>query len=284
MAGPIVDIHPHIISPDTTRYPQAPLFGIQSEWSKERPATDEQFVAAMDEAGVAKAAIVHASTCYGFDNSYVADAVAHFPDRCTAVGSIDMIAPDAVAVAQEWLARGLTGFRIFTGGSTKDVDASVLEDPRSFPVWNLMSERGLSICIQTDARGIPATTSLAKRFPKVPIIIDHFARPDASGGPTYSAASPLFSLANLPNVYLKFTPVVLKRLSDCKADVHDFMAKAVSVFGAERIAWGSNWPNSPGTLVEHVAHAKAAISHLSAAAQDAILGGTALRLYPVLSD
>jgi hypothetical protein len=29
----------------------------------------------MDEAGVEKAAIVHSSTAYGYDNSYVADAV-----------------------------------------------------------------------------------------------------------------------------------------------------------------------------------------------------------------
>ena len=52
-----------------------------------------KLVAAMDEAGVAKTAIVHASTCYGFDNSLVADAVAHFPQRCTAVGFIDTPTP-----------------------------------------------------------------------------------------------------------------------------------------------------------------------------------------------
>ena len=70
MPGPIVDIHPHIVSPDTNAYPLTPLFGIQSDWSKERTASDDQLIAAMDEAGVAKTAIVHASTCYGFDNSW----------------------------------------------------------------------------------------------------------------------------------------------------------------------------------------------------------------------
>ena len=33
----IVDIHPHIISDDETRYPPAPLFGKRSDWSQERP-------------------------------------------------------------------------------------------------------------------------------------------------------------------------------------------------------------------------------------------------------
>ena len=169
--SPIVDIHPHIISTDTRRYPPTPLFGIQSDWSKERPASDDDLIAAMDAAGVAKTAIVHASTCYGFDNSYVADAVQRYPTRCTGVGSIDMLAPDATAQAERWIDRGITGLRIFTGGSTKKVDASTLDDPRSYPVWELMSDRGLSICIQTTAVGIPATPSLTLKpaFLRTPI-------------------------------------------------------------------------------------------------------------------
>jgi hypothetical protein len=31
MSGPIIDIHQHIISTDTQKYPHAPLFGIQSD-------------------------------------------------------------------------------------------------------------------------------------------------------------------------------------------------------------------------------------------------------------
>jgi len=283
MPGPVVDIHPHIVSPDTKRYPATPLFGIQSDWSKERKATDEDLIAAMDEAGVAKTAIVHASTVYGFDNSLVADAVVHFPRRCTAVGSIDMLAPDAADIAKHWIARGLTGFRIFTGGSTKEVDASTLDDPRSYPVWELCGERSISMCVQTNASGIPATIALAKRFPKVPIIVDHFARPDVSGGTPFAAAAPLMTLADYPNVHLKLTPVVLEIVRKAKADIHALLTKVVAEFGATRIAWGSNWPNSPGTLKEHVASAKGALASLSETDQDAILGGTALKLYPTLN-
>src|SRR5215470_8029634 len=112
MPGPVVDIHPHIVSTDTERYPPTPLFGIQSDWSKERPSNVEDLLAQMDAAGVAKTAIVHASTVYGFDNSLVADAVKRFPQRCTGVGSIDMLAPDAADVAKRWIASGITGFRI----------------------------------------------------------------------------------------------------------------------------------------------------------------------------
>jgi L-fuconolactonase len=79
----VIDIHPHIIANDPKKYPLSPLGGHQSDWSRTRPVTTEQMIAAMDQAGVAKSALVQASTCYGHDNSYVADAVAAHPDRFT---------------------------------------------------------------------------------------------------------------------------------------------------------------------------------------------------------
>src|SRR5215475_2261426 len=106
------DIHPHIISNDPARYPLAPLGGHQSDWSRTRPVTVEQLIAAMDEAGVQKAAIVQASTCYGHDNSYVADSVAAYPDRFTGVYSVDVLASDAPKHMRAWYGRGLTGMRL----------------------------------------------------------------------------------------------------------------------------------------------------------------------------
>src|SRR6516165_8800688 len=98
--------HPsHIVSPDTQRYPLAPLGGKQSTWSSERPTTYETLLQAMDDAGVAKAAIVHSSTAYGYDNSYVADAVEAVPKRFTGVYSIEEMAPDAVTTFDYWLGR-----------------------------------------------------------------------------------------------------------------------------------------------------------------------------------
>src|SRR5262245_62167732 len=124
-----VDIHPHIISTDESRYPRSPLFGVQSEWSRERPITLEQYLAAMDAAGVHQAAIVQASTCYGYDNSYVTDAIASHPGRLTAVGSVNLLEADAPTKIRHWMTRGLTGLRLFTGGSTKAFDPSSLDDP-----------------------------------------------------------------------------------------------------------------------------------------------------------
>jgi L-fuconolactonase len=75
----IIDIHPHVISTDTARFPPAPLGGTQSTWSRERPTSYEQMIREMDAANVHKSAIVQASTAYGHDNSYVAEAIAAYP-------------------------------------------------------------------------------------------------------------------------------------------------------------------------------------------------------------
>lgn len=64
-----IDIHPHIISATGSNTHPRPLFGKQSDWSKERPVEIANLLAAMDGAGNDKAAVVHSSTCYGYDNS-----------------------------------------------------------------------------------------------------------------------------------------------------------------------------------------------------------------------
>ena len=279
----IVDIHPHIISGDERRYPPAPLFGKRSDWSQERPSTVEALIAEMDRAGVAKAAVVHSSTTYGFDNSYVVDGCAQYPDRLAAVGSVDVLQPDAPERIRAWAGRGLAGLRLFTGGSTKEFDPSELDDPRSFPAWELCAELGLSMCIQTGPVGLPQVTALAKRFPSVPIILDHLGRPDIADGAPYARAHALFALAPLPNIYLKLTPRIFGDVKKELASADTFFPRVVQEFGAQRMAWGSNHPTSPGTLAAILATAQAGLASLSEEDRSWIFGKTAQRLYPGLA-
>ena len=283
MSYPIVDIHPHIISDDETRYPPAPLFGTRSEWSKERPTTVETLVAAMNEAGVAKAAVVHSSTTYGFDNSYVVDGCNRYPDRLAAVGSVDVLQQDAPAVIRDWAARGLAGLRLFTGGSTKEFDPSELDDPRSFPAWELLADLGLPMCIQTGPVGLPQVTALARRFPKVKIVLDHLGRPDVLDGEPYANAASMFALADLPNIYMKLTPRIFGDVKKGQASAETFFPRVVQAFGADRLAWGSNFPTSPGTLAEILATAQAGLASLSEEEREWIFSKTALTLYPTLA-
>ncbi|ALE59203.1 L-fuconolactonase [Burkholderia sp. OAS925] len=283
MTFSIVDIHPHIISDDESRYPPAPLFGKRSDWSKERPTTVETLIAAMDEAGVARAAVVHSSTTYGFDNSYVVDGCAKYAERLVAVGSVDVLQADAPQVIRGWAERGLAGLRLFTGGSTKDFDPSELDDPRSFPAWELCGELGLPMCIQTGPIGLPQVTALARRFPNVRIVLDHLARPEVADGAPYAKAQSLFDLAELPNIYLKLTPRIFGDVKKDQASAETFFPRVVDAFGAQRLAWGSNYPTSPGTLADILATAQAGLACLSEADRAWIFGDTARRLYPALA-
>jgi L-fuconolactonase len=235
-----IDIHPHIISSDAARYPLAPLGGHQSDWSRTRPVTLERLIAAMDAAGIEKAAIVQASTCYGHDNSYVADAVAAHPKRFTGVFSVDVLAPDAPERMRQWRAKGLSGMRLFTFGSTMTEQANWLDDPKSYPAWACAGDLGLSICLQMSAKAIPQAIRMAERFPQVHIILDHCARPELADGPPYDNAASLFALARYANVYLKLTPRVFNESHRGQATPETFFPRLVSEFGATRLAWGSN--------------------------------------------
>ena len=281
---PIIDIHPHIISIDTQRYPRAPLGGHQSAWSEKRPVSVEQLIVEQDRAGIRKAALVQASTCYGHDNSYVAHAVAAYPSRFTGVFSCDVLAPDACDTMAHWMAQGLTGLRLFTTGSTMPGQAGWLDDPRSFPAWHKAEESSLPVCLQMTAEGIPQLENVLNRFPKLLVILDHLARPVQDDGPPYKAADSLWGLAKFPGVYLKVTERNFVGAAAGKATPDTFFGRLVSEFGASRIAWGSNYPASERSLADLLALARETLSFLPATDREWIFSRTALLLYPALAD
>lgn len=280
---PVIDIHPHVISPDTERYPLNPLGGKQSTWSSKHPISAEQLIKAMDGAGIAKAAVVQASTAYSYDNTCLADAIAAFPDRFTGVFSVDVLADDAVEKMNHWLERGLTGMRLFTAGSTMEGQADWLNDPRSYPAWQHASDLGLPICVQMRPPGIPLLRDLLDRFPKARVIVDHMARPVLEDGPPYVWAQELWDLAAYPGVHLKLTVRNLNAAAQGKSTVSEFMSHLVDTFGAARIAWGSNFPAAEMPLPDLVSRIRDAVSTLPEPDQSAILNSTAQTLYPSLA-
>lgn len=279
----IIDTHPHVISTDIRRYPNAPLGGRKSDWSRERPVSVEQMIEAMDRAEVTKSALVQASTCYGHDNSYLADAVAAYPDRFTGVFSVDVLAPDAPEQIRYWAGRKLTGLRLFTAGSTMPDQADWIDDPQSFPAWQCVSDLGIPICMQMTAKAIPRLIHMIERFPETRIVLDHLARPSLEDGPPYAAAAGLFALATYPSLHLKLTPRTFVEARKGRATPKSFFPLLVSRFGAHRIAWGSNFPASQGTLPEILQLSRESLSMLGAADREWIFSKTALTLYPALT-
>lgn len=279
----LIDVHPHVIAADTVRYPLAPLGGKQSDWSRTRPVSFEKMLAAMDQAGIAKSALVQASTSYGHDNSYVADAVGAHPERFAGVFSVDVAQPEAPERIRFWMRRGLSGLRVFIAGHTAAAKDARLDDPRSFPAWECAAEAGLPVCVQVRSSGLPQLETLLARFPNVRIVLDHMARPEIEEGPPYAAATPLFSLASYKNLFLKLTTHNVRESRQGKATPESFFGRVVKEFGASRIAWGSNYPASEGTLSGLLAEAREALAALSNAERDWIFFRTAQSLYPGLA-
>jgi len=279
----VIDTHTHAISPDKQRYPIAPVGGHQSEWSAKRPVSFEGLLASLDEAGIERAVVVQASTVYGNDNSYVVEAVRSHPDRFAGVFSLDVLADDAVSQMQRWLDAGLSGLRLFTTGSTMPGQAGWLDDERSFPVWEYAQRHNVSICLQMTAQGIPALLNMLARFPDIRVLLDHLARPELAGGPPYEAAAPLFSLAPHQGVYLKLTNRTIAEAGRGASTPAAFFPRVLEAFGANRIAWGSNFPAAEGTLPQLLAEARESLSMLPADAQAVIFSGTAREVYPALA-
>jgi L-fuconolactonase len=276
----VVDTHTHVISPDAARYPVDPIGGKQSAWSLAHPVDIEGLVRALDAAGVARAVVVQASTVYGHDNRYVVEAVRAHPDRFTGVYSIDAMAPDAVAKIQHWQGEGLRGFRLFTTGTTMPGQADWLGHEDSFPAWAYAEEHDIPVCLQMTIQGLPALRGLLERFPKVRVLLDHCARPDLSDGRPYQAARELFELAKFPGAHLKLTHRALAASAKGASTTAEFLADLIGAYGANRIAWGSNFPAADGTLAEILAEAREQTASLSDADADQIFGGTAAAFYP----
>jgi L-fuconolactonase len=283
MTTRLIDIHPHIISADTQHYPVAPLGGERSGWSQEHPASFEQYLAAMDQCGIDKAAIVHSSTTYGFDNSYLADSVAILPKRVDGVFSVDLFAADAPQKIRHWTERGLGGLRIFTSGSTMG-QQPWLEDERILPGWDTATDLGLSICVQMTRAAVRQLEKLLKRSTRTKVVIDHMLKPPIADGAPYAGAQYLFDLARYPNVYLKMTSRNTTEARQGRATPETFFGRVVQEFGAHRIAWGSNFPATDGTLQTMVDDLKACIAFLPQQDQHWIMAGTAQVLYPKLAD
>jgi predicted TIM-barrel fold metal-dependent hydrolase len=124
---------------------------------------------------------------------------------------------------------------------------------------------------------------LAERFPTVKIVLDHCGRPNLEQGPPYANCAALFSLAKYGNVYMKITPRTFDLAEAAPGGAQPFFAKLVEVFGADHLAFGSNYPASAGPLKTLVEQGNACFAALSDEERAWVWGRTAKTLYPTLA-
>ena len=209
----IIDVHPHIISDNTEKYPITPLGNKRSKWSEERGSlTAEKLIEAMKEAGVDKAVTVHSTTTYGYNCDYVADSAAQHPDILRGVGCVDFLADDAVEKLTYWTKdRGLIGIRLFSGGHTSSEEATWVIDPKTFPAWKWAQETKTPIVLQWRGTSLRILRQLMDKFDGLTLLLDHASSPTLEDGYPFEALKPLMELADYPGLNLKVTTVNMKK-------------------------------------------------------------------------
>lgn len=271
----IVDTHVHVVSGDRRRYPVQPG---APDW----PVTEvETLVSDMDALGIERALLVQTFFTYGYDNRYMLDAAARFPDRFGAVCVIDQLANAAPDVLSHLvLNHGVRGLRLMPKGQPP----GVLSDARTFPVWERAAELGIVVTVAAELEHLPDLLPVLERFVHVNVCLEHMWGLEV-GDPPYGRIRPLFEFARLPNVMLKLCPNNSAAARQGKSTPARFFGTLVERFGAQRLMWGSNFPAHVGRLGRLDARLEVMrqdFSFLSEADRRAFFGENALRQWPML--
>jgi predicted TIM-barrel fold metal-dependent hydrolase len=286
----LVDSHTHVVASDQVRYPLRPLGldqGVgaerkQAAWFHDVPATAEKLLGLMDEAGVDAALLVQGVGAYSYDSSYAADAARAHPQRLSSVVCVDPTADDAPATLRHWVReRGARGVRLFT---VTNPESTWLDEAPGARLWEEAQTLGIPVVVTILARQIPKLANALRRFPDLPVALDHCGFPDLRGGPPYERAPALLDLATFANLRLKVTTHVLRLAEKDDAGPGAFVEHLAKHFGAERLLWGSDYPQTHDrSYADMVALARGASAGLGAAGQARFLGGTALEVWPELA-
>jgi len=163
------------------------------------------------------------------------------------------------------------GVRVFgVGGGVGGAAPTWLADGRADAVWEAASSLGITVVATLFTKDLAGLGRVVDRHPEVPVALDHCGFP-SPGAPV---SPELLALAGRPAVHLKVTTHVLKEAPPV------FVRALVDAFGADRLAWGSDHPQTQGVAYPAmVALGRAASARLNPAAREAFLGGTASRLW-----
>jgi L-fuconolactonase len=279
---PMIDSHAHLISDDAMRYPPAPPSGEVKPEELANPMTLKRLLGEMDQNGVSHAVLVQRGTIYGFDNRYVCDCARQHPDRLAAVCAIDANAADGVSAVRRWVSEGAGGIRMME--LVKGSDLSWLDSPNTREVWRVASDLHVPVCVHffpwNRVAGLQALRSILSELPNLLVVIDHFSNMNSAAGPPDHGVDELLqTVAAFGGVHVKFTTIPLGRLQAAKVDAAPVVARVVKLFGAERVMWGSDISQTPGSYDSMVQLGREAVGRLEQADREQVLSGTARAMY-----
>jgi predicted TIM-barrel fold metal-dependent hydrolase len=284
---PIFDTHPHFFTPDTAKYPFKPDITAAARTKvSETPMTPEVVVRQYwDQAGITRGTGVQYNTVYGTDNTYLLDVCKANPRVLPVVilPATDRSTPDTLRrMTRE---NRIAGVRLF--GSPVNGEFDFLSEA-AVPSWKAVDELGIAMVLMLVGGDLNRTMhrvhEFAVRFPDVRIVLDHLGYPNPATSPaTFGLTPNHLAISAHRNLYWKLTSFHLTtRIDTANADLKGFVDFVANLYGPDRMVWGSDIGNTPGTLDEHFALLQRmldATAHMSQTDRRAIFHDTAEKLF-----
>lgn len=204
------------------------------------------------------------------------------------VGWVDFAAADAVAEVERRAGqaklRGLRPMLEFID------DPDWILQPAFDPVFRTMIRCGLSFDALVHPLHLPALNILAQRYPDLPMVIDHGAKPKLAVWRTDAAAlrpweQDMRRMARHPQVCCKLSGLLTEAGPNWHADdLLPVLQILLDVFGPERLIWGSDWPvvTLAGGYKEWHELSECALAQAAVEDRAMIFGETAARFYRIV--
>ena len=302
----LFDSHAHLVADDQVRYPRNPMqraadapyrppgvIGNPGGHHGPNPVHEVpdalRMLHWMEEENVDGIVAVQKRMIYRYDNSYILDSSHKYSSLFSAVVILDAEDDATPALVRQYVRNnGLAGVRFF-GGRKPDGSMPWLNSPRALKTWGVAQEFGLVIDLEVLSQGgggpsIPAIVALAQRYPDIRIVLDHLLEPempgDGKGGDEHFGLDQRYeTLAREKNIYFKFTSINLDicREEDIPAD--RLLRRAVDLYGADHVMWGSDIGTSSGTYKEMVRRFLNSAVLLTAEEQRSVFHDTGKRVF-----
>jgi predicted TIM-barrel fold metal-dependent hydrolase len=234
-----IDAHVHVWTPDTARYPLAK--GFKKEDMKPASFTPKELFAHTKPAGVDRINLIQMSY-YGFDNSYMLDAIKQHKGVFVGTAVIDPDGADPAAEMTSLAAKSVRAFRIYPK-MTKEPVSSWLRHTGFDKMFAAAAKNQQAISCLIDPDAFPEIDRMCKKYPDAPVIIDHMARIGVSGTIAEKDVRALVDLAKHKRVMVKIGAFyALGKKKAPYTDLGDLIQTLVKAFGPQRCMWESDCP------------------------------------------
>jgi predicted TIM-barrel fold metal-dependent hydrolase len=239
----LIDSHMHLFAGDPIKFPY------NSGSYKPNTLRVEDYVKFAQQAHINHTVIVHPEP-YQDDHRYLEYCFAHEPSPHFFKGTclfdpIDPKTPKRMEVLMLRNRGRIVALRIHeihpagtpstTTGVIRDRD---LRDPQMTVTWRAAHELGLAMQIHCIPHYAPQIGELAAKFPAMPVVLDHLARP---GQGTPEEYEKVLRLAALPRVYMKYSSTGVESASKepfPHRDAKPLVKRVYEAFGADKMVWG----------------------------------------------